>query len=122
MLAALVLAAGLAMATSGPIPADTGVICNPHAQTCVVTVETPPTPGGSPGGASSGETRVCIASSGAIVTPGAMPTSRHRVTSTSTGIITIRNNVSQVGRVNFMLACFSLYSAASGVANPCRLA
>ncbi|HEY3545797.1 MAG TPA: hypothetical protein VGK17_06860 [Propionicimonas sp.] len=59
MSAALMGPAGVQTATS--------VVCEPQRETCTVTVETPPTPGGTTGGSSSGPARVCVSDTGEVV-------------------------------------------------------
>ena len=55
---------------AGVAPSATEVICDPHSQTCIVVVSTPPNPGApgsSSGDGSPGQARVCVGLGGAVV-------------------------------------------------------
>ena len=68
MLSAAVAVLAALLAAPMTVPAETSIVCDPHRETCTVTVVTTPSPGG--GGTSVGETgnaRVCSDHRGAEV-------------------------------------------------------
>lgn len=66
MLTAVVLALATAFGAPSAVATETTIICDPHRETCTVTVVTPPSPGGSTGGGDTGEARVCIGLRGEV--------------------------------------------------------
>ncbi|WP_223145088.1 hypothetical protein [Actinotalea subterranea] len=67
MLTAAVLALSAALGMPSAAATETTVVCDPHRETCTVTVVTPPTPGGSTGGGDTGEARMCTWHTGEVV-------------------------------------------------------
>jgi len=67
VLTAVVLALAAALGAPTSVAAETTVVCDPHRETCTVTVVTPPNPGGSTGGGDTGTARICNGLRGEVV-------------------------------------------------------
>lgn len=67
MLTALVLALTTTLGVPSSVATETTIICDPHRETCTVTVVAPPSRGGSTDVVDTGGARVCIWNNGEIV-------------------------------------------------------